>query len=51
MADSYFDDFQVSERFVSRGISLSEAQILDFALSYDSFFRVTKSAQLDVRRH
>ena len=35
MADRYFDDFQVGERFVSRGVTLSEAQILDFALRYD----------------
>jgi acyl dehydratase len=35
MADRYFDDFEVGERFVSRGVTLSEAQILDFALRYD----------------
>jgi hypothetical protein len=32
MADRCFDDFQVGARFVSRGVTLSEAQILDFAL-------------------
>lgn len=35
MTDRYFDDFEVGERFVSRGVTLSESQILDFALSYD----------------
>ena len=35
MADRCFDDFQVGERFVSRGDTLSEAQILGFALRYD----------------
>ncbi len=35
MADRYFDDFEIGERFVSRGVTLSEAQILDFALRYD----------------
>ncbi len=29
------DDFAVGERFVSPGITVSEAQILDFALAYD----------------
>ena len=33
--DRYFDDFEVGERFESRGVTLSEAQILDFALTYD----------------
>lgn len=31
----YFDDFAVGERFRSRGVSLTESQILDFALKYD----------------
>ena len=31
----YFDDFAVGEQFVSRGVTLSEAAILDFALKYD----------------
>ncbi len=35
MADRYFDDFEIGERFVSRGVTVSEAQILDFALRYD----------------
>ena len=35
MADRFFDDFEVGELFVSRGATLSEAQILDFALRYD----------------
>lgn len=35
MAERYFDDFEIGECFVSRGVTLSEAQILDFALRYD----------------
>jgi acyl dehydratase len=35
MADRYFDDFEIGERFVSRGVTVTEAQILDFALRYD----------------
>ena len=35
MADRYFDDFQVGEVFTTPGITLSESQILDFALVYD----------------
>ncbi len=35
MSDRYFEDFQSGQRFTSRGATLSEAQILDFALQYD----------------
>ena len=35
MTERYWEDFEVGERFVGPGISLSEAQILDFALTYD----------------
>jgi acyl dehydratase len=49
MANRYFDDFQVGERFVSRDVTLSEAEILDFALRYDRFCRVANSAQSDLR--
>ena len=35
MTARYFDDFEVGERFASRGVTLSESQILDFALTYD----------------
>lgn len=35
MTERYFDDFEAGERFVSRGVTLSESQILDFALAYD----------------
>jgi len=31
----YFEDFHVGRRFVSRGVTLSEAEIIDFALKYD----------------
>lgn len=35
MTDRYLDDFTVGERFTTRGVTLSESQILDFALTYD----------------
>ena len=35
MSERYFDDFKVGETFVSKGVTLSESQILDFALLYD----------------
>jgi len=48
MRDRFFDDFQVGERFVSRGITLSESQILDFALVYDPQpFHIDKEAAAD----
>ena len=49
MTDRYFDDFQVGERFVSRGATLSEAQILDFALRHDRLCGTANSAPLDSR--
>ena len=35
MIERYLDDFEIGERFVGPGITVSEAQILDFALMYD----------------
>ena len=35
MNERYFDDFQVGETFLSQGVTLSQSQILDFALLYD----------------
>ena len=35
MTDRYFEDFEVGDRFESPGVTVSEAQILDFALTYD----------------
>jgi len=35
MSALYFDDFEIGQRFVSPGISITESQILDFALAYD----------------
>ena len=35
MIERYLDDFEVGARFVGPGITVSEAQILDFALMYD----------------
>jgi acyl dehydratase len=31
----YFDDFSVGDRFVTGGITLTESDIIDFALRYD----------------
>ena len=48
MSDRYFDDFQVGDRFASRGITVSESQILDFALLYDPQpFHMDKEAAAD----
>ncbi len=48
MSDRYFDDFQVGDRFASRGITVSESQILDFALLYDPQpFHIDKEAAAD----
>jgi acyl dehydratase len=33
--ERYFDDFHLGEVFHSKGVTLSESQILDFALLYD----------------
>jgi len=35
VTERYFDDFTLGERFTSEGATLSESQILDFALLYD----------------
>lgn len=35
MADLYFEDFKVGDRFVSEGHTLTESNIIDFALKYD----------------
>ena len=35
MADRYFEDFAVGERFATRGVTLTESMIIDFALAYD----------------
>ena len=35
MTERYFDDFQVGDRFVTRGVTLTESGIIDFALLYD----------------
>jgi acyl dehydratase len=48
MSDRYFDDFQVGDRFASRGITVSESQMLDFALRYDPQpFHIDKEAAVD----
>ena len=48
MADRYFEDFQEGERFVSPGVTVSESQILDFALAYDPQpFHLDKEAAAD----
>jgi acyl dehydratase len=35
MAERYFDDFGVGEKFTTRGVSLTESMIIDFGLTYD----------------
>ncbi len=35
MQDRYFDDFAVGERFTTRGVTVTESGIIDFALVYD----------------
>ncbi len=35
MTERYLDDFEVGERFRGVGITVSESQMLDFALAYD----------------
>ena len=35
MQDLYFDDFEAGQAFQSKGVTVSESQILDFALLYD----------------
>jgi acyl dehydratase len=35
MAERYFDDFAIGEKFTTRGVSLTESMIIDFALTYD----------------
>ena len=33
--DRYFDDLHTGDRFVSRGVTLTESSIVDFAVHYD----------------
>ena len=48
MTERYFEDFEVGERFVSPGVTISEPQILDFALTYDPQpFHLDKEAAAD----
>ncbi len=35
MTDLYFDDFEIGQRFITRGITLTESLIIDFAMNYD----------------
>jgi acyl dehydratase len=35
MSDRYFDDFELGERIVTPGITLTESLIIDFAMRYD----------------
>ncbi len=35
MAINYYEDFNVGDRFVSPGITVTEGQIIDFAMHYD----------------
>lgn len=41
----YFEDFNVGRRFISRGVTLTEAEIIDFAFKYDPQpFHIDKQA-------
>ena len=45
MSGRFFEDFRVGERFASRGVTVSEAMIVDFALTYDPQpFHIDKEA-------
>ncbi|NQV98415.1 MAG: MaoC family dehydratase [Rhodospirillales bacterium] len=47
MHTRYLDDFKVGDRFESRSASLTEAQIMDFALTWDPQpFHIDKQAAL-----
>ncbi len=35
MSNQWFEDFEVGQRFVSQGVTLTEASIIDFATRYD----------------
>ena len=35
MGNQWFEDFEVGQRFVSQGVTLTEASIIDFAYQYD----------------
>lgn len=35
MADRYFEDFKVGERFFTESVTVTEAAVIDFALTYD----------------
>jgi acyl dehydratase len=35
MTERYFDDFAVGDTFTTRGVTLTESMIIDFALTYD----------------
>jgi acyl dehydratase len=35
VADLYFEDFEIGQRFRSRGVTFTESDIIDFALRYD----------------
>ena len=45
MPELYFEDFEVGQRFDSRGVTLTESEIIDFALRYDPQpFHIDKKA-------
>lgn len=45
MGNQWFEDFEVGQRFVSQGVTLTEASIIDFACQYDpQRFHVDKEA-------
>ena len=48
MTERYLDDFAVGERFTTAGVTLTDGQIIDFALRYDPQpFHLDKEAAKD----
>ena len=48
MLDRYFEDFEVGQSFETRGMTITESQILDFAMQYDPQpFHIDKIAAKD----
>ena len=45
MSSQWFEDFEVGQRFVSQGVTFTEASIIDFATRYDpQRFHIDKEA-------
>ena len=50
MGSQWFEDFEVGQRFVSQGVTLTESSIIDFATRYDpQRFHIDKEAAAQTR--